>query len=299
MSKTSESLTNDKNFLSLPWVESPFFYDLLNNNAHTEEEKSLATQFHENGYVIVDLDLNDDFIEEIIKDMYNGIERENVKIQAEFYTYSQSPRIFEEWRVSENIKNLCLNTKLVNTLEFLYNKKTFPFSTINFIKGSNQPLHSDAIHFHTIPQLWMSGVWVALEDTNEDNGTLNIVPGSHKWEIIDYDTLQLPHPDTIENGEMENYRIYEEVINTLIQSKKGVVKPISLKKGQALIWAANLLHGGMKIKNENSTRLTQAIHYFYDECKHYYHPMFSNKYEGTYAKKWCDPINNIRTYEKS
>lgn len=299
MSETAKNLTHDKNFLSLPWVESPFFYDLLNNNEHTEQEKFLATQFHENGYVIIDLDLDDEFIEEIIKDMYNGVERENVKVQAEFYTYSKSPRIFEEWRVSENIKDLCLNQKLIKTLEFLYNKKTFPFSTINFIKGSNQPLHSDAIHFHTIPQLWMSGVWVALEDTNEENGTLNIVPGSHKWEIIDYDTLQLPHPDTIENGEMENYRIYEEVVNTLIQSKNGVIKPISLKKGQALIWAANLLHGGMKIKNENSTRLTQAIHYFYDECKEYYHPMFSSKYEGVYAKKWCNPLNNIRTYEKS
>jgi ectoine hydroxylase-related dioxygenase (phytanoyl-CoA dioxygenase family) len=298
MSDSLKKITKDKNFLSLPWVESPFFYDLLKNNNHTKEESDLATQFHENGYVIVDLNLDDNFLKKLISDMYKGVERENVKVQAEFYTYSESPRIFEEWRVSESIQNLCLHPKLIDTLEFLYNKKTFPFSTINFIKGSNQPLHSDAIHFHTIPQLWMSGVWVALEDTNEENGTLNIVPGSHKWQIIDYETLNLPHPDTIENGEMENYRIYEEVISKLVESKKSTVKPVSLKKGQALIWAANLLHGGMKIKNPNSTRLTQAIHYFYDDCRTYYHPMFSNKYEGKYAKKWCDQTKNIRTYEK-
>lgn len=299
MSEKILNVTNDKNALSIPWVESPFFYDLLNNNTHTEEEKNLATQFHENGYVIIDLELDELFLSSIVLDMYKGVERENVKVQAEFYTYNQSPRIFEEWRVSENIRNLCVHPKLIDTLEFLYNKKTFPFSTINFIKGSNQPLHSDAIHFHTIPQLWMSGVWVALEDTTEENGTLNIVPGSHKWEIIDYDTLKLPHPDTVINGEMENYRIYEDVINKLVKSKNSSVKPISLKKGQALIWSANLLHGGMKIKNPDLTRLTQAIHYFYDDCKTYYHPMFSNKYEGEYAKKWCDMTKNIRTYGES
>ena len=199
---------------------------------------------------------------------------------------------------SDNIKNLCLNPKLIKTLEFLYNKEAFPFSTINFIKGSNQPLHSDVIHFHTMPQLWMSGVWVALEDTTTENGTLNIVPGSHKWSVYDYQSLGLPHPDDYEDGEKNNYRIYEDLIKSLVEAHKVDVVPVPLKKGQALIWSANLLHGGMKIVDENSTRLTQAIHYFYKDCKRYYHPMFSNIYEGNYAKKWCDEQSNIKTYKK-
>jgi hypothetical protein len=54
----------------------------------------------------------------------------------------------------------------------------------------------------------------------------------------------------------------------------------------------------MKIVDENSTRLTQAIHYFYKDCTKYYHPMFSKPYEGIYANKWCNEETNIKTYVK-
>ena len=296
--KITKNFKNDKNALTLPWIESPFFYDLLESCNLNDEDRQMAINFHEKGYVIIDLELTDEYLSGIINDMYDAIKRDSVKLQAEFYTYSDSPRIFEEWRNSDNIKNLCLHPKLIKTLEFLYDKEAFPFSTINFIKGSNQPLHSDTIHFHTIPQLWMSGVWVALEDTTTENGTLNIVPGSHKWGIYDYQSLGLPHPDQYEDGEKNNYRIYEDLIRGLVNAYNVDVVPVSLKKGQALIWAANLLHGGMQIVDENSTRLTQAIHYFYKDCTRYYHPMFSNIYEGNYAKKWCDEKSNIKTYEK-
>lgn len=293
-----KNFKTDKNALTLPWTESPFFYDLLESSNLTDEEKQMAINFHEKGYLIIDLELTDEYLSGVINDMYDAIKRDSVKLQAEFYTYSDSPRIFEEWRNSDNIKDLCLHPKLIKTLEFLYNKEAFPFSTINFIKGSNQPLHSDAIHFHTIPQLWMSGVWVALEDTTTENGTLNIVPGSHKWGVYDYQSLGLPHPDEYEDGEKNNYRIYEDLIRGLVEAYNVDVVPVPLKKGQALIWAANLLHGGMQIVDENSTRLTQAIHYFYKDCTRYYHPMFSNIYEGNYAKKWCDEKSNIKTYKK-
>jgi len=288
----------DKDALDIPWTESPFFYELLSNSKLTGERQQQAIQFHEKGYIILDLELSDDFLNHVVTEMYESIERDNVTKQAEFYTYSNSPRIFEEWRNSDAIRELCLNTKLINTLEFLYNKEAFPFSTINFIKGSNQPLHSDAIHFHTIPQLWMSGVWVALEDTTLENGTLNIVPGSHRWPVFDYDSLKLPHPDSIHDGEKENYRIYEEFIRKLIEAKNAQIVPVPLRRGQALIWAANLLHGGMQIVDKNSTRLTQAIHYFYKDCTKYYHPMFSKPYEGKYADKWCNEQTNIKTYKK-
>jgi len=288
----------NKNALNVPWVESPFFYQLLSNSDLTAEQREQAIQFHEKGYVVLDLELTDDFLKHVIDEMYAAVTRDNVTKQAEFYTYSDSPRIFEEWRNSDAIRELCLNKKLIDTLEFLYAKEALPFSTINFIKGSNQPLHSDAIHFHTIPQLWMSGVWVALEDTTLENGTLNIVPGSHRWPVFDYDSLKLPHPDTMKDGEKENYRIYEEFVRKLVDANHAQIVPVPLRKGQALIWAANLLHGGMQIVDENSTRLTQAIHYFYKDCTKYYHPMFSKPYEGKYADKWCNEQTNIKTYKK-
>lgn len=289
----------DKYALDIPWVESPFFYDLLKNSSLTLEQKEQCIFYHENGYLIIDLNLDQSTIDNITKDMYQAIEDENTKFHADHFQYTETKRIFEYWRHSKSIAELTKHHIVLDTLRFLYGKNPFPFSTINFIKGSNQPLHSDVIHFHTVPALWMVGVWVAFEDVDETNGSLKIVPGSHKWPIFEYHNLNLPHPDDIENGEEVNYRKYEDFLVQLIESKKAKTKIIKLKKGQALIWAANMLHGGCnvnKVTDFNKTRLTQANHYFFEGCDEHYHPMFSRPLKGQYAKKWCNDNNNILNY---
>ena len=290
----------DKHLLDIPWIESPFFYQLLESDKNlTQEQKEMCIKYHENGYLIIDLELNDAVINPIVEDMYSALADEATKYHADHFTYTESKRVFEHWRKSKNIANLTMNRKILETLTFLYDKEPFPFSTINFIKGSNQPLHSDIIHFHTVPSLWMVGVWIAFEDVDETNGSLKIVPGSHKWNTYEYHNLKLPHPDDIPNGEAVNYEKYENFIIDLVEAKKANPYIVKLKKGQALIWASNMLHGGCNIPGVtdlNKTRLTQANHYFFSGCDKHYHPMFSRPLEGQYASKWCNDSNNIKTY---
>jgi ectoine hydroxylase-related dioxygenase (phytanoyl-CoA dioxygenase family) len=288
---------NNKDSLNIPWTESPFFLKLIKNSNHTENEIQMANKFNKDGYVIIDSEITDQDCNNITDDVYNLINQKNSKIQTDHYQYNESKRLFEGWKNSKNIKNLVLNEKIMNTLTFLYNKAPIPFSTINFIKGTSQPFHSDAIHFNTIPYKWMTGVWTALEDTNKYNGTLAIIPGSHNWDIFNYDNLKLEDCDTIQNGEEINYRKYEDFIRQLIISKNAKETIVELKKGQSLVWSANLLHGGIPIIDQTSTRKTQVTHYFYKGCNHYYHPMFSKPFEGKYAKKWCDDKYNILNYK--
>ena len=49
-----------KNSLDIPWIESPFFYQLLEKSNLTEEQKSNCKFYHENGYLIIDLNLTDE-----------------------------------------------------------------------------------------------------------------------------------------------------------------------------------------------------------------------------------------------
>jgi hypothetical protein len=296
----STNYFTDKHALDIPWIESPFFYDILEKDTTlTQEQKDLCIQYHEKGYLVIDLELTDEQINSTVSDMYTALEDQSTKYHADHFTYSDSRRIFEHWRKSKAIAELTVNPKVLDTLTFLYDKEPFPFSTINFIKGSNQPLHSDIIHFHTVPALWMVGVWVALEDVDETNGSLSVVPGSHKWPLYEYHNLNLPHPDEIENGEAVNYAKYEQFLVDLIKAKKAERYTVKLKKGQALIWAANMLHGGCNVEgitDFTKTRLTQANHYFFKGCSKHYHPMFSRPLEGQYAAKWCNDENNIKTF---
>ena len=291
--------TKDKDTLSIPWIESPFFYSLLENSDLSVYEKELCTKYYEDGYIIIDTELSDEDIENVVVDMYKVLDDKNTIYHADYYQYTDSKRIFEFWKQSESSAKMCMNKKIMDTLQLLYNRKPFPFSTINFFKGSNQPLHSDVIHFHTVPALWMAGVWVALEDVDETNGSLKMIPGSHKWGIWEYDELNIPHPDSVEDGEKVNYREYEHFLVELIKEKKAKPHIVNIKRGQAVIWSANMLHGGCNVEGVtdfNKTRLTQAQHYFFEGCDKYYHPMFTKKYNGDFAEKWCNDTNNIKTY---
>ena len=287
---------NNKSATNIPWVESPFFYDIVENLALSKKEKEMAIKYHEQGYLVIDLELKDNFIENLISDVEHYLSINEANRQKE-YEYNESPRPFQLWKKSSFVKQLALNEKISKTLEFLYGRKCFPFSTINFLKGTEQPLHSDTIHFHSIPQLWMVGSWVAFEDMDKENGALRIVPGSHKWGTFDYNILGLPHPDEIEDGYKVNYSKYEHFVRSLIKAKKAKEVTVNMKKGQALIWAANLLHGGSDIIDSSRTRKSQAIHYFFEGCDKYYSPMFSVPYSGKYAEKWCDVNNNITNFK--
>lgn len=276
----------DKNALSVSWLESPFSNQLILYDENlTMVEKSLCYEYAHNGYVIVNLGLSDEFINSIKNDVDSELEK-NVKLQEKGYHYTDNPRVFEGWKFSDNIKQLALNSEILYLLKLFYNRKPFPFQTINFTHGSNQPLHSDAIHFHTIPERWVAGVWVALEDMDMDNGTLTIVPKSHKLPFYDLQYLNLNIPEY--GNQFKEYSEYENFIDNLVKYNYLDKQPVIIPKGTAIIWASNLLHGGSEIKDLNRTRYSQATHYYFEGCKHYYCPMFSDINEGIISEKNLD-----------
>ena len=108
--------------MDMPWFESPFFYDLLESVKLTEEQYNLAKHFHEEGYAILDLELEDEFLDSIIVEINNKIQSDEFKSQESGYHYSEHPRLFEAWKWSHNVLSLAKNTKVIDTLKFLYRR---------------------------------------------------------------------------------------------------------------------------------------------------------------------------------
>jgi hypothetical protein len=279
-----------------PWVESPFFKELIKHQDLTDEEKEIATKYNEDGYIILDLGLSDEEINELIKEIDYLNSKDDVKTQEQVYHYSKGKRIFEGWKESEKLQGLALNPKVMKTLEMLYKKEPYPFQTITFNYGSNQPLHSDIIHFDSVPHRWMCAVWVALEDMTDDNGPLVYVPGSHKLPIFDFYDMKVKVPEY--GKQFDSYREYEEFIKQLVEVNELEVKPLRCKKGQALVWAANLIHGGDEIRDPESSRYSQVTHYYYPGCDVYYSPMFSESHKGDYREKDLSQ-KNIKEYKQN
>ena len=267
--------------LNVPFVESPIFKELILSRKKNKLS-SLAKSFNKNGYVVIDLNLSKNYLNHVIKDILRLEIKSDTKKNPEIYHYNESPRIVEGYKKSKFIKGLCLNKKIISLLNYFYEKKPVPINSINFIKGTNQPLHSDYIHFSSNPHKYLAAAWIALEKTDARNGALIVVPGSHKMELVDYSLFNLPTPTTI--NELSNYySIYEKYVKKVIKINKLRTKTVCMQAGQALIWAANLLHGGKKIMDKKKTRLSQVIHYHFENCKFFYNPGFSNPMEGKFS----------------
>ena len=67
------------NSLDIPWIESPFFNQLLEESDLTDKQKEDCKFYNENGYLVIDLGLTDDEISPIVNDMYSALNDEKTK----------------------------------------------------------------------------------------------------------------------------------------------------------------------------------------------------------------------------
>ena len=144
-----------------------------------ENSKSVLTEsqvaaFNERGYLVADFSLNESMLDAIVE-----------KVQPLYpEDYQQNPtlpaRVQDAWKSIDEVRQLARDMSIAQALQQLVGRQSLPFQTLNFPIGTRQFTHSDTVHFNSIPSNYMAGVWVALEDIDEDNGPLLYYPGSHK-----------------------------------------------------------------------------------------------------------------------
>jgi ectoine hydroxylase-related dioxygenase (phytanoyl-CoA dioxygenase family) len=232
-------------------------------------------QFERDGYVVIEepvaADAVLDAIVESLADLYGKPlhERDGV-------VYYRN-RIQDAWKIDEHVKGLARSAPVLSLLQELYGRLPLPFQTINFRIGSQQRAHSDALHFSSKPEGFMCGVWVALEDVDERSGPVVFYPGSHRLPFVTMADAGL-------QATSEQYGAYEQHIEQLIERERLEPRYGTMRKGQALVWAANLLHGGAPQEDRSRSRHSQVTHYFFEGCR-YWAPMIS---EGDDIR-WREP----------
>lgn len=248
--------------LNTPWVESPFFEQQLQEKRLDAATEALVRQYATQGYVIFDPQLDPSVVDTV---------RET--LQPDFAA-ARTNRLQDAWQQHRAVQQIAAAPRVMELLQLFYQREPIPFQTLNFATGSQQRTHSDSIHFNSVPERFMCGVWVALEDVHDGNGPLHYYPGSHKLPTYDLSILGLKGSasGSVEDMLTTYYGQYEQFISELTTRLGLEKKVLNLKKGQALIWSANLLHGGEPITQPGSTRYTQVTHYYFADCA-YYRPM--------------------------
>lgn len=217
-----------------------------------EDQESL-NHYDANGFAILQKFVPDSIVDTINDCVEKGLESGTLK-------FVNKNKIMFAIHSLPELKAVGSHKKLLELLTVLMNGKPVLFQSINFKMGSEQHTHSDSIHMTTYPLGGLLGVWIALEDIDEDNGPLHYYPGSHKLPYYlnkDYDN----EGNSLMIGK-KSYQAYEQMIEEKIKENKLEKVIFKAKKGDLLIWHANLFHGGNEHTNKAKTRKSVVFHYF-------------------------------------
>ena len=177
---------------------------------------TMKTQFEEEGYLIFNID-DPVLISQVNKDVDKIVSLADFKTNSKIYSYNDAPRIVESYKHSSACRKLAKHPVIVEALKTLFEDTPLPFSTINFTRTTQQPLHSDYAHFGTVPELLLAGSWIALEDIDPNAGPLQIVPGGHKLDFFEFEQVSDEIPKSLKEVKAQ-YSLYEDWIKNYIDS---------------------------------------------------------------------------------
>ena len=140
--------------------------------------------------------------------------------------------------------------------------------TMYFWRGSEQRRHQD--------QYYLPGcmsAWIALQDVGEENGTIQLQPGSHNGRL-------LTRADFAEDGEFAG-RDYNDAVDGLFASNALPEAAVSAGKGDVVFFHGVLVHRGGPIRKTGSFRHALANHYIRSDLTDWPLPWPRHRFDGT------------------
>ena len=146
-------------------------------------------------------------------------------------------------------------------LETIFGESAMAFQTLHFEVGSTQAIHQDTAYVVVRGQpLKLAATWIALEDVQPGSGELVYYVGGHRINETIYAEGTSKHWNADRDGHPPHDAhlrfLHEEAERRGLQ--KAHFRP---KKGDVLIWHADLPHGGGEITAPGVTRRSLVTHY--------------------------------------
>jgi Phytanoyl-CoA dioxygenase (PhyH) len=146
--------------------------------------------------------------------------------------------------------------RVLRFLAQIFERTPVVFQTMSMRKGSEENLHIDTGPLTLSEPMALAASWLALEDIDEGSGVFEFIPGSH----------QLPEllHQGVGKGHKGNFEEYDRVLQRTVEmcTERGLTtKRFLAKKGDVLVWHADLMHGGAAIENKDSTRRSLVAHF--------------------------------------
>ncbi len=158
--------------------------------------------------------------------------------------------------VSKATRDAIFAPEVAGFLDLVFERPPLAMSTLAFERGTRQPLHQDTAFVGFSSPLEFAASWIALEDAVGVCGQLEYYVGSHRIDEIIFDNGERCMPAELHNEEA--YPVYLQQQCQALGLERVQFAP---RKGDALIWSADLVHGGSQRVDPGTTRRSLVTHY--------------------------------------
>ena len=164
-------------------------------------------------------------------------------------------KLLDAYAFSPAIRAAAFADPVVEFLNLVFDEPALAFQGLYFEYGSTQTMHQDSAFVRVSRPMELAASWLALEDIQPGSGELEYYAGSHRIKefLFDGDKKWLP----------DDHSQYDAFLRYLVDEcesrglRRQLFRP---QKGDALIWSADLVHGGSAIK-QRATRRSFVTHW--------------------------------------
>lgn len=242
----------------------------------TDDEAAHLRHWITHGFLLLPSAVSADVIDALdqhVENIWSGTSPEPVFVEDwdnNVHTIQRAGPRFRNRRVklldlighSEAAQALAFSPAILRFLTLIFEAPAHAFQSLYFRWGSKQDMHQDSAFVRVSSPLAFAASWIALQDVEERSGELEYYPGSHHFDDYLFEGQRKWMP--LRSPE------YDAFVASLHSraTERGLARQRFLpRKGDVLLWAADLAHGGSQDVREGITRKSLVTHYCPLTCR--------------------------------
>lgn len=235
----------------------------------TDADAALFRHWIEKGYVVLPGAVAPAAVDRFLADVDARWERPDGEVFLEHYAddlvhivplapehRARPHKVLDLHGVSPAAREMIFAPAILRFLSQLFERPPLAFQSLLFTYGTEQDMHQDTAYVLLRSPMEFAGCWIALEDVREGSGELQYYEGSHRNpEYLWFGRSRGKPPDVLDE------RDFRASMHARSRARGLPLVKFRPKKGDALIWHADLVHGGAKERHPGLTRKSLVTHF--------------------------------------